>query len=71
MERSIVSAGRDKVTGENYKPKLELVRLTIPARVYTQSHLEYAAEGIARLYVRRYELRGLRFLYEPPVLRFF
>ncbi|HEX7345079.1 MAG TPA: tyrosine phenol-lyase [bacterium] len=71
MERGIVSAGRDKITGENYNPKLELVRLTIPARVYTQSHLEYAAEGIARLYDRRYELRGLRFTYEPPVLRFF
>jgi len=71
MERGVVSAGRNKDTGENYMPKLELVRLTIPRRVYTQSHLDYAAEGIANVYRLREQVRGLRFVYEPKQLRFF
>ena len=45
MERGIVSAGRDWKTGENHKPKLETVRLTIPRRVYTYRHLDLVAEG--------------------------
>ncbi len=71
MERGNVSAGRDPGTGENRKPKLELVRLTIPRRVYTQSHLDYAAEGIINLYKNRDQIRGLRFVFEPEQLRFF
>ena len=71
MERGIVSAGRDKVTGENHHPELELVRLTIPRRVYTQSHFDYAAECIEELYTHRKEARGLKFVYEPHQLRFF
>jgi tyrosine phenol-lyase len=71
MERGIVSAGRDKVTGQNHKPKLELVRLTIPRRVYTQSHLDYAAEGIVNVFKKRNTIKGLRFVFEPPSLRFF
>ena len=71
MERGNVSAGRDKDTGKNYRPKLELVRLTIPRRVYTQSHLEYAAEGIANVYKKRDCIKGLRFTFEPSALRFF
>ncbi len=46
MERGIVSAGRDVKTGENHKPKLETVRLTIPRRVYTYAHLDYVADSI-------------------------
>jgi tyrosine phenol-lyase len=71
MERGIVSAGRDPKTGKNHMPKLELVRLALPARVYTQSHLEYAAEGVSELYRKRDQIRGLKFVYEPPALRFF
>jgi tyrosine phenol-lyase len=71
MERGNVSAGRDPETGKNRRPKLELVRLTIPRRVYTQSHLDYTAEGIARLYQKRDQIKGLRFTFEPPQLRFF
>ncbi len=71
MERGNVSAGRNQETGQNFKPKLELVRLTIPRRVYTQSHLDYAAEGIINLYKNKNEIKGLKFVFEPKVLRFF
>jgi len=71
MERGNVSKGRDPDTGENYRPSLELVRLTIPRRVYTRDHMREVAAGIIRLYERRDEIRGLRFVYEPEKLRFF
>jgi len=71
MERGNVSKGRNPATGENYRPALELVRLTIPRRVYTNDHMKGVAEGIIRLYRRRDEIRGLRFVYEPAQLRFF
>jgi tyrosine phenol-lyase len=71
MERGVVSAGRDPVTGENHFPKLELVRLAIPRRVYTQSHMDVTAESVISVYERRSEIPGLRFTYEPEQLRFF
>jgi tyrosine phenol-lyase len=71
MERGIVSAGRDKATGQNHKPKLELVRLTIPRRVYTQAHMDVTVNAVTEVMRRRGEIRGLRFTYEPEVLRFF
>jgi tyrosine phenol-lyase len=71
MERGNVSKGRNPQTGENYRPALELVRLTIPRRVYTNDHMRAVAEGIIRLYARRDEIRGLKFVYEPGKLRFF
>lgn len=71
MERGIVSAGRDKKTRRNRRPKLELVRLTIPRRVYTQSHLEYVAEGIIELHKHAESIPGLAFTFEPENLRFF
>jgi len=71
MERGNVSEGRDPNTGENYRPPLELVRLTIPRRVYTRDHMRAVADGIIWLYERRDEIRGLRFVYEPEKLRFF
>ena len=71
MERGIVSAGRNKETGDHNRPKLELVRLTIPRRVYTQSHMDVTAESVAAVYEAREKVRGLRFTYEPPDLRFF
>jgi tyrosine phenol-lyase len=71
MERGVVSAGRNPETGENNYPKLELVRLTLPRRVYTQAHLDVTAEAIWELYDNRDKIRGLKFTYEPKALRFF
>ncbi len=71
MERGIVSAGRDPKTGRNHVPKLELVRLTIPRRVYTDRHMDVVADSVIALHGRRQEIRGLRMVYEPPTLRFF
>jgi len=71
MERGIVSAGRNKETGDHYYPKLELVRLTIPRRVYTQAHMDLIAESIERVYKKRKKVRGLKMIYEPKYLRFF
>lgn len=71
MERGIVSAGRNKITGEENKPKLELVRLTIPRRVYTQSHLDVVAYSVMELYKHREKATGLKMVYEPAYLRFF
>jgi tyrosine phenol-lyase len=71
MERGIVSAGRDKATGENHMPELELVRLTIPRRVYTQAHMDVTAESVIRVAECAEQIQGLRFTYEPDVLRFF
>ena len=71
MERGNVSKGRNAATGENYRPSLELVRLTLPRRVYSRDHLDAVADGIIRVFERRDSIRGLRFVYEPPTLRFF
>jgi tyrosine phenol-lyase len=71
MERGIVSAGRDAATGKNYYPKLELVRLTIPRRVYTQAHMDVVAESVEEVYSRRKKIKGLKIVYEPTYLRFF
>jgi len=71
MERGIVSAGRNKDTGEHHRPKLETVRLTIPRRVYTYSHLDVVADAVIKLYQHKEDIKGLRFVYEPKQLRFF
>ena len=52
-------------------PPLELVRLAIPRRVYTQSHIDYVAEALVQLHARRESLRGLRIIEQPPTLRHF
>jgi tyrosine phenol-lyase len=70
MERGVVSAGR-KANGENYYPKLELVRFTIPRRVYTQAHMDVIAESAAHVYERRKKIKGMKMIYEPKYLRFF
>ena len=71
MERGAVSAGRDPKTGENRYPKLELVRLTIPRRVYTQAHMDVTAESVMEVFDEAEKVRGLAFNYEPEYLRFF
>ncbi len=71
MERGVVSAGRDPKTGDHRYPKLELVRLTIPRRVYTQAHMDVVAEAVLAAYQKREEATGLKMVYEPEYLRFF
>ena len=71
MERGVVSAGRDPKTGDHRYPKLELVRLTIPRRVYTQAHMDVVAEAVKSAFDNRHKTRGLKMVYEPKVLRFF
>lgn len=71
MERGAVSAGRDSRTGKNHCPSLELVRLTLPRRVYTQAHMDVTAESVIEVNERRDQVCGLSFTYEPSILRFF
>ncbi|MCD6290619.1 MAG: tyrosine phenol-lyase [Anaerolineae bacterium] len=71
MERGIVSAGRDPKTGDHRRPALELTRLAIPRRVYTQAHMDVVAEAIKAVYDAREQAKGLRMVYEPKYLRFF
>ena len=71
MERGIVSSCRDPATGANRHPKLELVRLTVPRRVYTQAHMDVVAESVIDVVRHAEQVKGLRFTYEPKALRFF
>ncbi len=71
MERGIVSAGRDPETGDHRYPALELARLTIPRRVYTQAHMDVVAESLKAVYDSRKQTKGLKMVYEPEYLRFF
>jgi tyrosine phenol-lyase len=71
MERGIVSAGRDAATGRHHGSQLELVRLTIPRRVYTQAHMDVVVESIAEVHDTRDRITGLEMVYEPAYLRFF
>lgn len=70
MERGIVSAGR-KSDGSHQYPKLELVRFTIPRRVYTQAHMDVVAESAFEVFKNRRKIKGLKMVYEPKYLRFF
>jgi tyrosine phenol-lyase len=71
MERGIVSAGRDPDTGEHRHPALELVRITVPRRVYTSKHLDAVARSVAAVHGRRERTQGLEMTFEPKYLRFF
>ncbi len=70
MERGNVSKGRGH-DGKNCRPKLELVRLTLPRRAYTNAHMDFIADCIIDMYKKRETIKGLRFVYEPAMLRFF
>jgi tryptophanase len=63
--------GKRDAEGNHIAPPMELVRLAIPRRVYTQSHIDYVAEAVIEVYEKRDELRGLEMTYEAPVLRHF
>jgi tyrosine phenol-lyase len=71
MERGILSAGRDPATGLHRYPRLELVRVAIPRRVYTQAHMDVTAEAIEEVFWNRDRAKGLKLVYEPQYLRFF
>ena len=71
MERGIVSAGRDPATGDHRRPKLEMVRLTIPRRVYTQAHMDVTAEAVKAVHDNRHRATGMKMVSEPEYLRFF
>jgi tryptophanase len=70
MERGTISMDRDK-DGKEVMADLELTRIALPRRVYTISHIEYAVDRINWLHKHRDLVKGLKFVYEPPVLRFF
>jgi tyrosine phenol-lyase len=71
MERGVVSAGRDPETGDHRYPALELTRLAVPRRVYTQAHMDVVAESIKAVFDIRHETQGFKMVYEPKYLRFF
>jgi tryptophanase len=68
---TVMFGRRDPVTGEETPGPMELVRLAIPRRVYTQSHIDYVAEVVGEVYAARASLGGLRFTYQAPTLRHF
>lgn len=70
MERGSVSNQRDEDGNETYAD-MELVRLAVPRRVFTLSQIKYVEDRVVWLYENRHLIGGLRFVYEPPVLRFF
>lgn len=71
VEIGTLLAGRDTTSGKNIHPKLELFRLAIPRRVYSREHLDYVVECLRHVYERRNKIRGLKFVYEAPILRHF
>ena len=71
MERGVVSAGRNPETGDHNYPALELTRLAVPRRVYTQAHMDVVAESVEEVYDQRAQTKGLKMVFEPEYLRFF
>lgn len=71
VEVGTVMAGRDPETGGHRHPPLELVRLAIPRRVYTDLHMQYVARIVQHVWQHRDEIRGMRIVEEPPYLRHF
>ena len=72
MEIGTLLADRDPITRENRYPKMELLRLAIPRRTYTNNHMEYVAAALKNVYDRRKEIKkGLRIVNEAPIMRHF
>ncbi len=63
--------GRKGEDGKDVWPALELVRLAVPRRVYTVSHIQYVADALIQLYKNRKSVRGLKIVHEAPQLRHF
>jgi len=70
MERGTISMDRDK-DGNDVYADLELTRIALPRRVYSLSHIEYIIDRLQWLHRHRDLIQGLKFVSEPPVLRFF
>jgi tryptophanase len=68
---SVMFGGADPETGAATRPPLELVRLALPRRVYTQSHIDYVIEATLEVFAQRERIRGLRIVEAPSVLRHF
>ncbi|MCP5114549.1 MAG: tyrosine phenol-lyase, partial [bacterium] len=68
---SVMFGSTEPESGERLAARNELVRLALPRRVYTQSHIDYAVEAVLNVYQRREEMQGYRITYEPPFLRHF
>ena len=68
---SVMFGKTDPQSGEFKAARLEMVRLAIPRRVYTQSHIDYVVECIVEVFQKRESLKGMRIVHEPPVLRHF
>jgi tryptophanase len=68
---SIMFGRHDPHTGEFQPALLELVRLAIPRRVYTQSHMDYVVECVGEVFAQRDKIGGMRIVWEPPILRHF
>ncbi len=71
MERGNVSAGHDPETGKNRRPALELLRLILPRKVYTQAHMDVVVDAVIDVHRTRQDIRGLKMASEPEYLRFF
>jgi tryptophanase len=72
VQWNAVSSPQDAIeTGDHYYPKLELVRLTFPRRVYTQAHCDVTVEAVDEVFNRRESIKGMKMIYEPKYLRFF
>jgi tyrosine phenol-lyase len=68
---SVMFARKDPGTGKEVPAPMELVRLAVPRRVYTQSHMDYVVEAAQQVYKRRETIRGMKIVYERPFLRHF
>jgi tryptophanase len=71
VEIGSVMFGKYAADGQLISPPMELVRLAVPRRVYTQSHIDYVSEIIIRVFQAREKLKGMRITYETPYLRHF
>ncbi|MEM1638738.1 MAG: tryptophanase [Desulfurococcaceae archaeon] len=71
MERGQISMDRDPETGEEIPVELDLVRLAMPRKTYLKDHLNYMIDRLIWLFENRHVLKGLKWVYEPPIMRFF
>ena len=71
MEIGTVMFGSDPLSGEEHPARLDLLRLAIPRRVYTQSHMDYVLEAITLVWKRRADIRGMKIVKAPKFLRHF
>ncbi|PJA18197.1 MAG: tryptophanase [Candidatus Diapherotrites archaeon CG_4_10_14_0_2_um_filter_31_5] len=71
VEIGTLLAGRNPETGKDVMPELDLMRLTIPRRVYMKEHMDYIVKAMKELKERKDKIKGLKFEFESPILRHF